>query len=75
MRRSDFLCDLCGTVLERHGERYLVHIERVPAYRSAFGNGYDLCPTCAAKVIEAMGERPWLGKGSEDKWNTPTAMP
>lgn len=45
-----FVCDVCGVELEHHGERYIVHIEAVPAYRTAGNSTWDLCPECAAKL-------------------------
>ena len=55
-----FICDVCGKELDHHGERYIVHIEAVPSYRTAGKSAWDLCPTCAKELRER------LGRGSDE---------
>lgn len=52
-----FMCDLCGKELEHHGERYMVRVEQVPAYRECHKCVWDLCPECADRLREQMDER------------------
>lgn len=60
MKRDGFLCDRCGTKLDRYGERYTLRIERVPAVRDTNSTAYDLCPSCAKRMKESMDAKPWL---------------
>ena len=56
-----FMCDLCGKELEHHGERYMVRVEQVPAYRECHKCVWDLCPECADRLREE------LDKGKDGK--------
>ena len=57
MKTTEFTCDSCGAVLERHGKRYTVAISRVPALRDASRCVFDLCPTCATEMKVRLGHR------------------
>lgn len=50
MQETKFTCDCCGRELDRHGQRFLVAIAEVPAYRTADRTVFDLCPVCAAEL-------------------------
>lgn len=50
MSERMFRCDMCGTELPRHGERYILRVERVPAFREAGRGPFDLCPDCATAL-------------------------
>ena len=67
MKRDGFLCDRCGTELDRYGERYILRIERVPAVRETTNAAYDLCPNCARRMKKSMEARPWLMWKTEDE--------
>lgn len=67
MKRDGFLCDRCGTKLDRYGERYTLRIERVPAVRDTNSTAFDLCPTCAKRMKESMDAKPWLMWQKEDE--------
>lgn len=57
MRVNQFRCDRCGRVLEMHGERYVMRMERVPKQRIAGGRAFDLCPECAATLKIELGRK------------------
>ena len=50
MQEIKFTCDCCGRKLDRHGQRYLVTISEVPAYRGEDRIRFDLCAICAAEL-------------------------
>ena len=47
-------CDFCCKELERHGERFIVTISRVPAQRGTDGVRFDLCAACAEFLRDTL---------------------
>ena len=63
MQENRITCDVCGRSLPQHGDRYVVHLTKMPVRRLAGkGRSYDLCPQCAARFKVKVGRR----EGYED---------
>lgn len=66
MRRNEIICDRCGAVLEQHGNRYTVHLGKVPVTRVNYGRKYDLCARCAGWLeVEMARGKLTLGEARE----------
>ena len=58
MQENRITCDVCGRSLPQHGDRYVVHLTKMPVMRLAGkGRSYDLCPQCAARFKVKVGRR------------------
>lgn len=60
-----FRCDMCGRALPQHGDRYVMKLDKVPAFRVG-RKPFDLCPECAARLKVKLGRREYADAGDAE---------